>query len=69
MNSELLWMQGGNSMKRNEKLVIHGNEFYVIDLDCLEKKRKNMEQCLEKDEKEMRRNRLRRNAKREGIDE
>lgn len=56
-------------MKRNEKLVIHGNEFYVIDLDCLEKKRKNMEQCLEKDEKEMRRNRLRRNAKREGIDE
>ncbi len=26
-------------MERKEKLVIHGNEFYVIDLDCLEKKR------------------------------
>lgn len=27
-------------MKRNEKIVIQGNEFYVIDLDCLEKKGK-----------------------------
>ena len=30
---------GGNGMKRNEKLVFHGNEFYLIDLDCLEKKK------------------------------
>ena len=29
-------------MKPNEKLVIHGNEFYVIDLDCLEKKEKRL---------------------------
>lgn len=31
-------------MKRKEKLVIQGNEFYVIDLDCLEKKRKSMQE-------------------------
>lgn len=32
-------------MKRKEKLVIQGNEFYVIDLDCLEKKRKSVQEC------------------------
>ncbi len=30
---------GEKIRKRNEKLVIQGNEFYVIDLDCLEKKK------------------------------
>lgn len=26
-------------MKKNEKIVIKGNEFYVVDLDCIEKKK------------------------------
>lgn len=52
-------------MKGKERLVIHGNEFYVIDLDCLEKKEKNMTEYTGKDEASMSGNLLSR--KRKGI--
>jgi len=48
---------GGNCMKRNEKLVIHGNEFYVIDLDCLERKEKRLLENMGKDTAEENRKR------------
>ena len=44
-------------MKRNEKLVIHGNEFYVIDLDCLERKEKRLLENMGKDTAEENRKR------------
>ncbi len=36
-------------MKRREKLVISGNEFYIIDLDCLERKQKHAKSSAEKE--------------------
>ena len=45
-------------MMKKEKLVIHGNEFYVIDLDCLEKKGRNMAAYTGNETTDSKKNRL-----------